>query len=79
MLDHHAMKKPTRHLIFILLCGLHKTMVIPAIESMPRTPIRGRNPEGGRRKCSTAGLVPSQRAGTSPCSSPYAAFVRIAP
>ena len=44
VLDCHAMKKPTRHHIFILLCGLRKAMVIPAIESMPRTPIRGRNP-----------------------------------
>ena len=28
-----------------LLCGLRKAMVIPA-KSLPRTPIRGRNPEG---------------------------------
>ena len=38
-------KKLTRRPIFILLCGLRKAMVIPAIGSMPRTPIRGRNPE----------------------------------
>ena len=31
--------------IFILSCGLRKAMVIPA-KSRPRTPIRGRNPEG---------------------------------
>ena len=39
-------KKPTRHPIFIFLCGLRKAMVIPAVKSMPRTPIRGRNPGG---------------------------------
>ena len=40
-------KKPARHPIFILLCRLRKAKVIPAIESRPRTPIRGRNPGGG--------------------------------
>ena len=40
-------KKLTRRPIFIFLCGLRKAMVIPAIGSMPRTPIRGRNPGGG--------------------------------
>ena len=39
-------KTTRRRPIFILLCGLRKAMVIPAIESMSRTPIRGRNPEG---------------------------------
>ena len=39
-------KKPARHPIFILLCGLREAMVIPAIKSMPRTPIRGWNPGG---------------------------------
>ena len=41
-------KKPTRHPIFILLCGLRRAMVIPAVKSMPRTPIRGGNPREGR-------------------------------
>ncbi len=41
-------KKRTRHPIFILSCGLRKAMVIPAIKSMPRTPIRGGNPGEGR-------------------------------
>ena len=36
---------PSPH--FILLCGLRKAMAIPAIECMPRTPIRGRNPGEG--------------------------------
>ncbi len=40
-------KKLTRRPIFILLCGLRKAMAIPAIECMPRTPIRGRNPGEG--------------------------------
>ena len=41
-------KTTRRHPIFILLCGLRKAMVIPAIKSMPRTPIRGRIPGKGR-------------------------------
>ena len=42
-------KKPARPpTIFILLCGLRKARVIPAIKSMPRTPIRGGNPGEGR-------------------------------
>ena len=42
-------KKLTRRPIFILLCGPRKAMVIPAIKSMSRTSIRGRNPEGVRQ------------------------------
>ena len=42
-------RKPARHPIFILLCGLREAMVIPAIKSMPRTPIRGWNPDGEGR------------------------------
>ena len=41
--------------------------VIPAIESMPRTPIRGRNPEGWREGNVARGLVPRLgRAASSP-------------
>ena len=40
---------PIRPPIFILLCGLREAMVIPAIKSMPRTPIRGWNPDGEGR------------------------------
>ena len=50
-------KKPTHRPTFILLFGLRKAMAIPAIKSMPRTPIRGRNPGGVERGCS-AGACP---------------------
>ncbi len=52
-------KKPTHRPTFILLCGLRKAMAIPAIKSMPRTPIRGRNPEGWGEGIVALGLVPS--------------------
>ena len=53
------MEKLTRRPIFILLCGPLRSMVIPAIKSMPRTPIRGRNPEGWGEGVVVLGLVPS--------------------
>ena len=47
-------KTTRRRPIFILLCGLRKAMVIPAIESMPRTPIRaGIQGKGGRHTRAT--------------------------
>ncbi len=52
-------KKPTHRPTFILLCGLRKAIAIPAIKSMPRTPIRGRNPEGWGEGIVALGLVPS--------------------
>ena len=51
--------KPTHRPTFILLCGLRKAMAIPAIKSMPRTPIRGRNPEGWGEGVVALGLVHS--------------------
>ena len=45
----HSRQNPPRPPIFILLCGLREAMVIPAIKSMPRTPIRGWNPDGEGR------------------------------
>ena len=40
-------KKPTRHPIFILLCGLRRAMVIPAIEEHALYPDTGRESRGG--------------------------------
>ena len=43
------------------------SLVIPAIKSMPRTPIRGRNPEGSGEGIVARGLVPRLgRAASSP-------------
>ena len=44
--------KPGVPRFFVLLCGRRKAMVIPA-QSLPRTPIRSRNPRG-RGECSPA-------------------------
>ena len=62
---------PDTPAIFILLCGLRKAMVIPAIKSTPRTPIRGWNPEGeGSGKSTIQWKIPD--------SSPFPPHVALA-
>ena len=78
-------KKPTHRPTFILLCGLRKAMAIPAIKSMPRTPIRGRKLRlfipwcagTSRHEQLERGLTAS--AGACPQLGPDRSFAQVAP